>query len=277
MSTNSATWPLSYCTLDRSPLFKLPETLHEQIDLAARAGFDFVTPDMFALRAYVAEHGSVAPLREHLDRVGLGVCDIAGANISDDRDASLAETRELAGFGATLGASWIQSRITGPLEDPRVLDTYRMCAGLADDRDLGFGLEFSPFTPINSLASAREILEKVRGAAPRQAIVVDSWHLSHSDPVEALADLPATDIAFVQLSDVIDGAGVTTAATMHHRALPGEGVLPLDRYVAALERTGFDGIVSVEVLNAELRALPAADYIERTFASTAKVLGRADA
>jgi sugar phosphate isomerase/epimerase len=265
-------WPLSYCTLDRSPLFGLPETLHEQIDHAARAGFAYVTPDMFALRLYVQEHGSLEPLAKLLDERGLGVCDIAGANVSADREASLTEARELADFGATLSAQWVQSRITAPLDDPATLDIYRECAAVTAERGLGFGLEFSPFTPINSLGQAREVLEQVRSAAPRQGIVVDSWHLSFADGVDALLDTPGTDVAFVQLSDVVAGTGATTKATMHERALPGEGVLPLDRFVAALDQIGFDGVVTIEVLSAELRELDVATYVDRIYETTVRTL-----
>lgn len=267
-------WPISYCTLDRSPLFGMPETLHEQIDHAARAGFTHITPDMFALRMYVDEHGSLEPLAAHLADRGLAVCDIAGANVSADREASLAEARQLADFGATLSAQWVQSRITAPLDDAATLDIYRECAALTAERGLGFGLEFSPFTPINSLGQAREVLDEVRSAAPGQGIVVDSWHLSFADGVDALLETPSHDVAFVQLSDVIEGTGATTKATMHQRALPGEGMLPLDRFVAALETIGFDGVITVEVLSAELRELDIATYVDRTFATTARALGR---
>jgi sugar phosphate isomerase/epimerase len=267
-------WPISYCTLDRSPLFGLPETLHEQIDHAARAGFTLITPDMFALRMYVDEHGSLEPLAAHLADRGVAVCDIAGANVSADREASVAEARQLADFGATLSAQWVQSRITAPLDDAITLDVYRECAALTAERGVGFGLEFSPFTPINSLRQAREVLDAVRDVAPRQGIVVDTWHLSFADGIDALLDTPGSDVAFVQLSDVVDPTEPTIKATMHQRALPGEGVLDLAGYVQALETIGFDGVVTIEVLSAELRELDVASYVDRTFATTTRLLGR---
>ncbi|HEX7094983.1 MAG TPA: sugar phosphate isomerase/epimerase [Acidimicrobiales bacterium] len=264
-------WPLSYCTLDRSPLFGLRETLHEQIDAAARVGFAYVTPDMFSLRAYVETHGSVEPLAELISARGLRVCDIAGCNVSADRDASIAEATELAGYARTLGAAWVQSRITAPL-DPPVLDTYRRCAEITAEAGAAFGLEFSPFTPVDGLGRAREVLAQVRDAAPGQAIVVDTWHLSHTDGVEALAATSRDEIAFIQISDTEHGADCSTAATMHHRALPGEGDIGLHGYVRALRSIGFDGIVTVEVLSASLRALDTDEYARRAHDSTRAVL-----
>jgi sugar phosphate isomerase/epimerase len=265
-------WPLSYCTLDRSPLFGQPETLREQATAAAAAGFTHYTPDMFALRAYLDAGNRIADLAAHLRDVGLTACDIAGSNVSADRDASLAEAKELSGYGRDLGASWVQARITAPLEDPATLDTYRRCAEVVADADCGFALEFSPFTPINGLGRAREVLDAVRDASPRQGIVVDTWHLAYTDGVDALRELPAADLAFVQLDDAQAGAGVKTSDTMHRRAMPGEGVLELGQYVRVLRDIGFDGVITVEVLSAELRELDLDEYVRRTYASSAALL-----
>jgi sugar phosphate isomerase/epimerase len=266
-------WPLSYCTLDRSPLFGQPETLREQATIAAAVGFTHLTPDMFALRAYLEAGHRLDALAAHLDAAGLTACDIAGANVSADRDASLREAAELAGYGRDLGATWVQARITAPLDDPDTLDTYRRCAAVVADAGCGFALEFSPFTPIDGLGRARAVLDQVRDAAPLQGICVDTWHLAYTDGVDALRELPAADLAFVQLDDAAPGAGRQTSDTMHRRALPGEGVLGLERYVDALRSIGFDGVITVEVLSAELRELPLADYIARTHDASVAVLG----
>lgn len=267
------TWPLSFCTLDRSPLFGLEEALHDQVVAAARVGFAYVTPDMFSLRAYVEKHGSLEPLAALLAELGLRACDIAGCNVSGDPDASVAEATELAGYARALGAAWVQSRITAPLDDPQVLDTYRRCAEITADAGAKFALEFSPFTPINGLGTARTVLDQVRDAAPGQGVVVDTWHLAHCDGVDALLATPASDIAFVQLSDTVPGAGCSTSATMHHRALPGEGDAGLDAQIAALRSIGFDGVISIEVLSASLRALDLDDYVQRVHDATCAVLG----
>lgn len=266
------TWPLSYCTLDRSPLFGLDEALHEQVAAAARVGFAYITPDMFSLRAYVEAHGSVEPLASLLAELGLRVCDIAGCNVSGDRDASIAEATELAGYARALGAQWVQSRITAPVDDPQVLDTYRRCAEITADAGAAFALEFSPFTPIDGLGAARAVFDEVRGAAPGQGIVVDTWHLAHTDGVDALLATPASDIAFVQISDTEPGAGCSTSATMHRRALPGEGDADIAAQVDALRSIGFDGVVSVEVLSSSLRTLDLDDYVQRVHDATCAVL-----
>jgi sugar phosphate isomerase/epimerase len=271
---NRSPWPLSYCTLDRSPLFGMPETLHEQVDAAAACGFAHVTPDMFALRALRDAGGSIEELRDHATRAGVSFYDVAGTNISADPEASVREATELAGFAAALGAPWVQARITAPLEHPQTLATYRRCADIAADAGCALALEFSPFTPVDSLTSARVVLDRLRDPRHRSGIVVDSWHLGFTDGVEALRSLPAEDLAFVQLSDAPEGTSATIADTMHHRCLPGDGVLGLDQFVAALRHIGFGGVVTIEVLSGELRTLGTQQYVRRTYDSTVSVLGR---
>jgi sugar phosphate isomerase/epimerase len=265
-------WPLSYCTLDRSPLFGQPETLEAQVAAAAAAGFEFVSPDMFALRAYVENGHSLDRLADQCVSCGIQPYDIAGTNISADRDAALREATELLGYAAALSAPWLQARITAPLDDDQTLDTYREVAALAASQGVGLGLEFSPFTPINSLGSARAVLDEVRNAAPVQGIVVDSWHLAYTDGFDVLRDLPGADLAFVQLDDAEAGAGQRTSDTMNRRAMPGEGVLGLVDFVDALRATGFLGVVTVEVLSETLRELDLEAYVKRTYDSSVTAL-----
>jgi sugar phosphate isomerase/epimerase len=44
--------------------------------------------------------------------------------------------------------------------------------------------------------------------------------------------------------------------SLHRRAIPGDGILELDRFAATLLDRGYDGTVSVEVRSAPLRELP---------------------
>ena len=57
---------------------------------------------------------------------------------------------------------------------------------------------------------------------------------------------------------------------MTRRALPGEGVLELDRFVAALRDRGWDGVVSAQVLSDDLRQLPIDEYATRVHEATAR-------
>lgn len=265
-------WPLSYCTLDKSPFFGFPETLVEQAKAAANAGFPYLTPDIFSLRTFVAGGGSLDALGADLAAVGIDVFDISGITISEDADASLAEAGESARFAAGIGAQWVQTRV--PVVTDAVIDTYRRCAEAVATSGCGVALEFSPFTDVNSLDRARDLLHAVRDAAPVQGICVDSWHLDRGgDGWGALDRLPLDELAYVQLDDALPASSDLRADTLNRRALPGDGELDLAGFLAAFRAKGYTGVLSVEVLSAELRTLDIDDYARRCFASAKTIAG----
>jgi hypothetical protein len=53
-------------------------------------------------------------------------------------------------------------------------------------------------------------------------------------------------------------------------APPSGGVLELDRFTSTLRERGWDGVVSVQVLSAELRQLPLADFARIAHDSAAR-------
>ena len=50
---------------------------------------------------------------------------------------------------------------------------------------------------------------------------------------------------------------------MTRRALPGAGILELDRFARTMRDRGWEGVVSMQVLSDELRALPVDEYARR--------------
>jgi sugar phosphate isomerase/epimerase len=265
------TWPLTFCTLDRSPLFGLPETLTEQAHAAGRAGFTHFTPDVFSLRAFVESRGSLHALRTSVEDAGLRVFDISGINITEDAAASIAEAHELGAMAETLGARWIQSRVTR--DDDSVRATYRQAAAIIAGHGAGVALEFSPFTPINSVVVARDFVRAVRDGAPDQGVVVDTWHLARGgDGTAALDALSADELAYVQMSDALPVSDDLRADTMNRRAEPGAGELDLRGVAAALRARSYDQPIALEVLSASLRVLPLDEYARRLHAAALSVL-----
>jgi 4-hydroxyphenylpyruvate dioxygenase len=90
---------------------------------------------------------------------------------------------------------------------------------------------------------------------------------------EDLALLTPANLAFVQLCDV---AGVPRElATDADRVLPGEGDFQLGPIVAQLRRLGYDGWVSLELLNPTLWQVPAAQVADLGFTALQRVLAAA--
>jgi sugar phosphate isomerase/epimerase len=96
-------------------------------------------------------------------------------------------------------------------------------------------------------------------------MVIDSWNFCFGPGTwNELEAVPLDAVAYVQFADALAPIGdVNMHEAMHRRALPGDGVLELDRFVATLRDRGWDGLVSMQVLSDELRELPVDEYARR--------------
>jgi sugar phosphate isomerase/epimerase len=122
-------------------------------------------------------------------------------------------------------------------------------------RGLKVALEFYPDSGLPDLDYTLAVIQSC--GEPNCAITLDTWHLARSGgTAEDVRRMPAGVIAGLQLSDRIAPPPDTPYMPMSGRSMPGEGELPLGEVVrAALANTpGISG--EVEVLNAELSALP---------------------
>lgn len=129
---------------------------------------------------------------------------------------------------------------------------YRKLAEYAADHGLRVALE--PLNPILmnidtficTLADARRIVEAVNH--PAFGLFVDVWHVFQD--VSAIGQVEAIG------GDRIFGAHVNDwhAAGPRHvgdRAIPGAGIIPLDRWIAALHRAGYRGAYTLEIFSVE--------------------------
>jgi sugar phosphate isomerase/epimerase len=100
--------------------------------------------------------------------------------------------------------------------------------------------------------SVNQALDLVAQVGPdRVGLCLDTWHLwtTHTDWAEVAA-IPAELIAAVQLSDTMPKSG-DSWCDEDRRALPGDGILPLEDAIRAIASTGYDGAWSVEMLSVE--------------------------
>ncbi|MCW4465582.1 sugar phosphate isomerase/epimerase and 4-hydroxyphenylpyruvate domain-containing protein [Glutamicibacter sp. MNS18] len=81
-------------------------------------------------------------------------------------------------------------------------------------------------------------------------ICLDSFHiLSRGDDPADIAGIPGEKIFFVQLADAPVMSMDILSWSRHYRVFPGEGGFALDDFMAQLVRSGYDGIVSLEIFN----------------------------
>lgn len=92
-------------------------------------------------------------------------------------------------------------------------------------------------------------------------ICLDSFHiLSRGDDPEAIAQIPGEKIFFVQLADAPVLSMDILSWSRHYRVFPGQGGFKLDRFLGAIARSGYAGIISLEIFNDVFRQ----SNVERT-------------
>jgi sugar phosphate isomerase/epimerase len=187
--------------------------------------------------------------------------------VGDDESATMASAEQLADRAQTIGAEWILTVFTDQVPPNRI----QRCAKLFDDAGAGMAVEY---TPLGAIPTISDGMEYVRAASytARAGLMIDSWHFCFSSNTwEDLATVPLDDIAYVQFTDALEPEyrDRMIRESLHRRALPGEGVLELNRFATALLDRGWDGTVSVEVLSAPLRELPVDELVGRLYTTTA--------
>ena len=257
-------------------MFGLPETLEQQARAAAAAGFRLLSADLFSLRTHRDAHGGVHRLRDVFEANGIAVYDLSGITVTDDRATTLAELDEFLGFADVLGATWIQSRM--PIDNATSRRVYAEVADRVSSAGYGLAFEYSSFVPIRSLRQASDFVAEMATRAPRQALMIDTWHFYQcGDTLDRLRELDPSLFGYLQLDDALDPGPDTRFDTLNRRTLPGRGNLDLVGFMSVCDEIGLSGVVSIEVMNEDLRRLDVDDYAKQVASTTFDVLGRVDA
>jgi sugar phosphate isomerase/epimerase len=231
--------------------------LPELISLAARQGFDTVTATPHLIERAGTE---LATLRAQADDAGVtfgyvdGLCSpLPGtpAGVSEEDCFTLAEA---------LGAPAINVVHLGgsPVPFTEMADVLGRLTQRAGRRGLRIVIEFLPDTGIPDLPIALDLVRQV--GDPNLRVMLDTWHLARTGggPAHLVGDAPAL-IGGIQVSDRRKAQDAQPYVPMSGRYLPGAGELPLMEILAPVMAAQPDLPVGVEVINDELKAMPAAE------------------
>jgi len=102
----------------------------------------------------------------------------------------------------------------------------------------------------------RDSWEVVRRADhPAVGLVLDSFHiLVRGTDLTPIRAIPKDRIFLVQIADAPLLDMDYLSWSRHYRCFPGQGDLALDRFMTALQATGYDGLVSLEIFSDRFRA-----------------------
>lgn len=151
---------------------------------------------------------------------------------------------------------------------PRMTEEFARICQDAAQHGTSIVLEIMPFSNVRTLEAGRAIVE---GADQSNGgLLIDTWHMGRGgiDYAE-IAKIPGRLIGSVELDDAdAEVRGTLWDDTIHHRRLPGEGVLDCRSFVRAIQATGFEGAWSVEVISETLRKRPLKEMAQAAFDAT---------
>ncbi|KAA8899190.1 hypothetical protein FN846DRAFT_960877 [Sphaerosporella brunnea] len=92
---------------------------------------------------------------------------------------------------------------------------------------------------------------------PNLGICFDTFHIfSRQSDIEAIANVPAEKIFFIQLADAPILKMDHLSYSRHHRNYPLQGAFPIIPFMKRIIQAGYTGPLSLEIFNDEFRAAP---------------------
>ena len=234
--------------------------LEEQVAATAAAGF-----------ASLGLSGAAASeeTRAMFSDAGLRCDEVLALVVTEDAEAVQRDAEALAAAARVMGAPFVLTVYGAPLNEATSPIINRAAATFAD-AGAKMACEFSPLGPIATVALALEVVDAA-GGPERAGVMIDSWHfLMGESTFGDLETIPLEHIAYIQFADALAPESEKMGReTMKRRALPGEGILELDRFAQTLRARGYDGLVSLEILSEAWRSRPVAEFAEAAFGAAA--------
>jgi sugar phosphate isomerase/epimerase len=167
-----------------------------------------------------------------------------------------------------LGADYVLSLFWTRVNEESV-DRFGRCAAVIKQAGARLALEMPPIGELNSISAAMSVLNDV-GLA-NASLMIDTFHFSRGTSTwEELESFPLEALGYIQFDDALPPEGDDVMhETMDRRAMPGDGEFELERFVRTLTGRGWRGLVSVEVLSAQLRELDITTFARLAYDTTA--------
>lgn len=258
-ATPPAAKAVRYC-LNMSTIRGQKLSLPEQVDVAAKAGYDAIEPWMGELHQYVQGGGSAVDLKKRIADAGLTVESAIGFAewiVDDDarRAAGLEQAKKDMDLIRSIGGTRIAAPPTGATQQTdlhllKAADRYRALLELGDQLDITPQVEVWGFS--KSLSRLGETaLVAIEARHRRACILPDVYHLyKGGSEFSALRLLSGSAVQVFHMNDYPADPARDKIADKD-RVYPGDGVAPLTQILRDLFSAGFRGVLSLELFNPE--------------------------
>lgn len=253
----SAPPKIRYC-LNMSTIRGQKLSLPDQVDVAAKAGYDAIEPWMNELRQYQQGGGSIDDLRKRIADRGLTVVSAIGfaewiVNDDSKRAAGLEQAKKDMELVRSLGGTHIAAPPAGATKDTNV-DLLAAAERFRALIDIGVSLEVIPQLEVwgfsTTLSKLGEtMLVATESKHPKACVLLDVYHLHKGGSgFDGLRLLSGAAMNCFHMND-FPATPPRESISDANRVYPGDGVAPLKQILRDLFATGFAGALSLELFN----------------------------
>jgi sugar phosphate isomerase/epimerase len=226
------------------------------IEIARRAGFSGIELWVGKLEEFLRTEPDIAVLYEALSGMAVPMIDVLMPIERSDqgfRAELAARCERLSAAAAGVSAPAIQVVALDEFESGdsaaarvrQVVGSLIELVELAEPHKVRLGLEPVCFSRLRRLEEAMEVIEAL--GPGRVGLVLDTFHMWASGwSLDAVAAIPPAYVVCAQLSDASQSRG-TGWSDSDRAVLPGDGVIPLDEIIGAIQSSGFVGPWTAEV------------------------------
>ncbi len=278
-------FPVRYC-LNTGTIRGHELSLIEQIDLAAKTGYDGIEPWTRDIQRYKDEGGSLRDLRKRIADHGLLVESAIGFArwIVDDekeRRKGLEDARRDMELVAALGGTRIAAPPAGASgQNSPQLDLFviaeRYGALLDAGQKIGVTPQVEVWGPSKNLSRLGEaVFVAVESGHPDACVLPDVYHIYRGG--SGFAGLGVISGTALHCFHVNDYPTDRPRETLNDadRVYPGDGNAPLTEILQTLRRTGFCGALSLELFNRDYWKRPAEEVARTGLAKMKSAVARA--
>lgn len=249
--------PFGYC-LNTSTLRGQKLGIEQEIDLAAKAGYDAIEPWINEIDEYVKQGGSLKDLAKRISDHGLKVASAIGFAqwiVDDDaqRAKGLEEAKRTMDLVAQLGGTRIAAPPAGATDKPgldlfQAAKRYRALLELGQKLGVAGQVEVWGFS--KNLARLGETVFVAVESGHRDAcLLLDVYHIyKGGSDFSGIKLLGGAGMHVFHVNDY-PASPPRDTITDADRVYPGDGVAPLDQLFRDLRDAGFCGMLSLELFN----------------------------
>ena len=232
--------------------------IEKYIDIAARAGYEYIEPWVMDIRAYLKQGNSLKSLKKLLDDSKVTVADAIGFApwMVDDaaaRAAGFAQMREEMDMVAALGCTRIAAPSAG-VDETKPLDLFKVGGYYKQLMEMG---RQTGVTPLLEFWGSSPVFFHIGQALMACAIaneksvkiLPDVYHLYRGN--SGFDCLEMLDGSLIDIIHINDYPGNSSREKLEDkdRVYPGEGIAPYRQIIQSLKRMKGEKILSLELFN----------------------------